>query len=71
MDIGNVNNNEAVLLFIQNEIKGLAVNEMLFPEKFLFNVINFVNIITNQKIILIIVLNEIYLYIFEFEYYSL
>ena len=71
MDIGNVNNNEAVLLFIQNEIKGLAVNEMLFPEKFLFNVINFVNIITNQKFILIIVLNEIYLYIFEFEYYSL
>ena len=53
MDIGNVNNNEAVLLFIQNEIKGLAVNEMLFPEKFLFNVINFVNIITNQKIIFI------------------
>ena len=51
MDIGNVNNNEAVLLFIQNEIKGLAVNEMLFPEKFLFNVINFVNIITNQKFI--------------------
>ena len=31
MDIGNVNNNEAVLLFIQNEIKGLAVNKMLFP----------------------------------------
>jgi len=31
MDIGNVNNNEAVLLFIQNEIKRLAVNEMLFP----------------------------------------
>ena len=53
MDIGNVNNNEAVLLFIQNEIKGLAVNEMLFPEQFLFNVINFVNIITNQKIIFI------------------
>jgi len=53
MDIGNVNNNEAVLLFIQNEIKRLAVNEMLFPEKFLFNVINFVNIITNQKIIFI------------------
>ncbi len=51
MDIGNVNNNEAVLLFIQNEIKGLAVNEMLFPEKFLFNVINLVNIITNQKFI--------------------
>ena len=51
MDIGNVNNNEAVLLFIQNEIKRLAVNEMLFPEKFLFNVINFVYIITNQKII--------------------
>lgn len=51
MDIGNVNNNEAVLLFIQNEIKGLAVNEMLFPEKFLFNVIYFVNIITNQKFI--------------------
>ena len=53
MDIGNGNNNEAVLLFIQNEIKGLAVNEMLFPEKFLFNVINFVNIIKKKKIIFI------------------